>query len=115
MPSEFEKLLNDDVDSTENAIDSTNEKVDSIPKSNKKKSSTQSKIDSTKILDETELWKKLLEHKSDFGMKELLALLTSLPVGSIKNLVNEKVSFKRTPAASAIIKIYRILLQEGFL
>lgn len=116
MSSEFEKLLNDDVDSTENEIESTNEKIESTnssPKQTGKKPNKSNKIlDPEKILDETKLWKTLVQHQNDFGFTQLINLLAK----QNKNLKLDEntVLFSRTPAVNAIIKIFRLLNQEGF-
>jgi hypothetical protein len=55
----------------------------------------------------TELWEYLIAHRSEFGVAQLIGLLSSKPVGSVPKLSAEIVGFKRTPAVNAILEILK--------
>lgn len=100
--------IDEEIEPTQKPSKSQKSKGGSKPKSEK----SNPKPTKTTILDESELWKVLVRHQSEFGFPQLTDLLAKQK----KNVVldENKVGFTRTPAASAIIKIFRILNQEGF-
>lgn len=67
-----------------------------------------------KILEISSLWSEMCDLKADFGMKSLLCLLSKKRQYEVLKLSKNKVAFSRTPAATAIIKLYRHLKAEGF-
>jgi hypothetical protein len=121
--SEWENLLNnnDSVESTKSektnqkpkkkSVESTTPAVEST---SKKTPNDDEKLPTNNILDLSSLWGVLCDLRGGFGVNGLMALLTTKLENSIPKLSKSHVDFKRTPAAEAIITLFRELKRRGF-
>lgn len=128
MSNEWDSLLDDDVETIPTVLES--KKVENKPKKVEKKKleskapdseskpkiipESKKEIDPDKILDINRLWEVLCDLRGEFGVNELLALLTTKSVQGVSHCNSKIVNFKRTPAATSIIALFRELKKRGY-